>query len=55
MVDPHDLLAQDEIERILGKKIKLALIREDELLTVLDSIYRRRKKLAILLKVYLLK
>lgn len=41
MVDPHDLLAQDEIERILNKKIKQALIREDELLLVLDTIYRR--------------
>lgn len=46
MVDPHDLLAQDEIERILEKKIKLALIREDELLHVLDSLYRRSEEIS---------
>ncbi len=46
MVDPHDLLAQDEIERLLKKKIKLALIREDELLLVLDTIYRRAEDIS---------
>lgn len=46
MVDPQDLLAQDEIERILKKKVKLALIREDELLNILDSIYRRAEEIS---------
>lgn len=46
MVDPQDLLAQDEIERILKKKIKLALIREDDLLNILDSIYRRSEEIS---------
>ena len=46
MVDPHDLLAQDEIERILKKKIKLALIREDELLHCLDNLYRRSEEIS---------
>lgn len=46
MVDPQDILAQDEIERILNHKIKLAIIHEDELLTVLDSIYRRSEEIS---------
>lgn len=46
MVDPQDLLSQDEIERILKKKIKIALIREDDLLNILDSIYRRSDEIS---------
>lgn len=46
MVDPQDLLAHDEIERILKSKIKIALIREDDLLSVLDTIYRRSEEIS---------
>lgn len=46
MVDPQDLLAQDEIERILKRKINLALIREDDLLATLDTIYRRSEQIS---------
>ncbi len=46
MVDPQDLLAQDEIERILNKKIRIALIREDELLNILDANYRRSEEIS---------
>jgi len=46
MVDPQDLLAQDEIERILKKKISYALIREDDLLNILDTIYRRSEEIS---------
>lgn len=46
MADPQDLLAQDEIERILKKKIKFALIREDDLFNILDSIYRRSEEIS---------
>lgn len=46
MTDPQDLLAQDEIERILKKKIKFALIREDDLFNILDSIYRRSEEIS---------
>lgn len=46
MVDPQDILAQDEIERILKKKIKLAMIREDELLNILDTMYRRSEEIS---------
>lgn len=46
MVDPQDLLAHEEIERILKKKIDIALIREDDLLYVLDNIYRRSEEIS---------
>ena len=46
MVDPQDLIAHDEIERILKRKIKIALIREDDLLSVLDNIYRRSEEIS---------
>lgn len=45
MVDPLDLMAHDEIERILKKKITVALIREEDLLNILDSIYRRAEEI----------
>ncbi len=41
MVDPQDFFALDEMKHILNKKINIALIREDDLLLVLDNIYRR--------------
>lgn len=46
MVDPQDLLAHDEIERILKAKVHIALIREDDLLSVLDTIYRRSEEIS---------
>lgn len=45
MVDPQDLIAIDEIEHILKHKISTALIREDDLLYVLDNIYRRSEEI----------
>ncbi len=45
MVDPQNILGQDEIERVLKKKIHLALIREEDLLYVLDNIYRRAEEI----------
>lgn len=45
MVDPQDLLAHEEIERILKKKTNIALIREEDLLYVLDTIYRRAEEI----------
>jgi MSHA biogenesis protein MshE len=46
MADPQDLLAQEEIERILKQKIRIALIREDDLLSVLDTIYRHSEEIS---------
>ncbi|HVE44653.1 MAG TPA: GspE/PulE family protein [Gammaproteobacteria bacterium] len=46
MVDPQDLIAHEEIERILGRKVSLALIREEDLLAVIDSFYRRSEEIS---------
>jgi MSHA biogenesis protein MshE len=41
MADPTDLFASDELARVLGKPIRLALAKEAELLRTIDLIYRR--------------
>lgn len=41
MVDPLDIFAIDELKRVLGKPIKLALLNKKELSRALDLIYRR--------------
>lgn len=46
MVDPQDLIAVEEIERILDRKINLALIREEDLLSILDTVYRRSEEIS---------
>lgn len=46
MVDPQDLIARDDIERVLKSKIKIALVREEDLLSVLDTIFRRAEEIS---------
>ena len=41
MVDPLDINALDELKRILKKPIFLSLVRESDLLHILDIVYRR--------------
>ena len=41
MADPTDLFAFDELSRLLGKPIRLALAKEAALLRTIDVIYRR--------------
>lgn len=41
LVDPLDIFATDELARILGKPLKLALVDENDLHRTLDLIYRR--------------
>ena len=45
MADPLDLLAQDEIQRILQAPIYPAVVRESELLATLDIIYRKHEEI----------
>lgn len=40
MADPLDLVATDELTRILKKPFKIALIREDDLMQMIDLMYR---------------
>lgn len=46
MNDPLDLLAIDELEKLLKKPIQPAFVREQELLDALDRAYRRQDQIA---------
>lgn len=46
MVDPMDLFAYDELSRILQQDIEVAIVRESELLSTLDLVYRRTEEIA---------
>lgn len=49
MADPTDLFAYDEIARALGgREIRLALVREDEVLRTFDTVYRRTEEISSL-------
>jgi MSHA biogenesis protein MshE len=45
MADPTDLFAYDELTRILGRPIHLALVREAALLRTIDVVYRRTEEI----------
>ncbi len=45
MADPTDLHAADEIERVLKRPIEQAVVREAELLRLLDLAYRRTEEI----------
>lgn len=46
MADPTDLMTIDDLQRILKIPVLPAFIREQELLSVLDSVYRRQEQMA---------
>ena len=48
MTDPMDIFAYDELVRILKQPVKQAVVRESELLTTLDLVYRRTDEIASL-------
>ncbi|HKC52926.1 MAG TPA: GspE/PulE family protein [Myxococcota bacterium] len=48
MADPLDLLAQDEVARVLKREILPAIVRESELLAAFDRMYRRSDELSFL-------
>lgn len=41
MADPTDIFAYDEVARIVDRPLRLAVVRESELLAIFDRIYRR--------------
>ncbi len=45
MLDPSDLFAFDELSRVLGKPIKLAIVQEQQLLNTIDRIYRKTEQI----------
>jgi MSHA biogenesis protein MshE len=46
MADPTDLLAYDEIVRILRREIEIAVVTESELLRTIDRVYRRTEQIS---------
>ena len=46
MADPTDLFAYDEIDRLLKGKLKLAVVREEDLLRAFDLVYRRTDEIS---------
>ncbi len=48
MIDPMDIFAVDELSRILGKPLRLAVVRETDLLATIDRLYRRTEEISSL-------
>ena len=48
MADPSDLFAYDEICRTLRKPVRVAVVREAELLSAIDNVYRRTEEISSL-------
>lgn len=46
MSDPTNIFAYDEISRLLKRPIKLAVVREKELLRTIDTVYRRTDEIS---------
>ena len=46
MADPTDIFAYDELSRILGRSIDLAVVREGELIRTFDRVYRRTEEIS---------
>jgi MSHA biogenesis protein MshE len=46
MADPTNIFAYDELSRILKKQIKLAVVREIDLLKTIDTVYRKTEQIS---------
>jgi len=47
MADPTDLFAYDELGHVLKKRVRQAVVRENDLLDMLDRMYRREDELTL--------
>ena len=45
MADPGDIHAYDELSRLLKRPLRLALVNEADLLSTIDSMYRRKEEI----------
>ncbi|NOR52337.1 MAG: MSHA biogenesis protein MshE, partial [Gammaproteobacteria bacterium] len=48
MADPTDIFAFDELRRVFGKPIRLAVLRESDLLRTIDTVYRKTDEISSL-------
>ncbi len=46
LADPIDIFAHDEIERLVQRPLKLAVVKEGDLLKALDVVYRRTEEIS---------
>lgn len=46
MADPTDIFAYDEISRVLRRPLRLAVLKEADLLTTIDRVYRRTEEIS---------
>lgn len=46
MVDPSDVMAFDELTRLLGSGFQMAVVKESDLLKIIDKVYRRTQDIA---------
>lgn len=46
MADPTNIFAYDELSRILNKPIRLAVVREIDLLKTIDTVYRKTEQIS---------
>lgn len=46
MADPTDIFAYDEVARLMGKPLRLAVVKESDLLKTIDTVYRRTAELS---------
>lgn len=46
MADPTNIFAYDELSRILQKPIRLAVVRESDLLKTIDTVYRKTEQIS---------
>jgi MSHA biogenesis protein MshE len=46
MADPTDIFAYDELARVLRRPLRLAVVKESELLKTIDRVYRRTEEIS---------
>lgn len=46
MADPTDIFAYDEVSRLMAKPLRLAVVKEGDLLKTIDTVYRRTAELS---------
>lgn len=46
MSDPSDLIAFDELSKVLDKPVRVAVAKEAELLNIIDAVFRRTEEIA---------
>ncbi len=46
MADPTNIFAYDDLSKLIGKPLEIAIVKEDDLLTTIDSVYRRTAEIS---------